>query len=308
MGECGVKRRWPCGPSPAKAILPYLEGAGHGAGDDGGARLRRPGLHGVPAGHHPPGARPHRARYNPACELEVDGGISPKTAPLVVEAGANVLVAGSAVYGAEDIPAAIQALRVSGCAVREYKILSADSLEQAEQVMNDMALAGWRTTSPHALSRRLSGRCQLSVCRRVGQGADLPVPPLFYDSGGLSHAVFPPRTGKFGGAVRPPARRRRQIRPAAGVPRPLPPRGGRRRLCPGHSVRQVRHPLLSGVSESDGGDGPCSICASPKRDASVICVVADPKDVVAMERAREYQGLYHVLHGVISPHEPRGAG
>ena len=53
-------------------------------------------------------------RYNPACELEVDGGISPKTAPLVVEAGANVLVAGSAVYGKEDIPAAIQALRVSG--------------------------------------------------------------------------------------------------------------------------------------------------------------------------------------------------
>jgi ribulose-phosphate 3-epimerase len=50
-------------------------------------------------------------RYNPACELEVDGGISPATAPRVVEAGANVLVAGSAVYGADDIPAAIQALR-----------------------------------------------------------------------------------------------------------------------------------------------------------------------------------------------------
>ena len=49
------------------------------------------------------------------------------------------------------------------------------------------------------------------------------------------------------------------------------------------------------------GEGPCSICASPKRDASVICVVADPKDVAAMERSREYQGLYHVLHGVISP-------
>ena len=45
-------------------------------------------------------------------ELEVDGGIAPKTAPLVVEAGANVLVAGSAVYGKEDIPAAIAALRV----------------------------------------------------------------------------------------------------------------------------------------------------------------------------------------------------
>ena len=52
-------------------------------------------------------------KYNPACELEVDGGIAPKTAPLVVEAGANVLVAGSAVYGKEDIPAAIAALRVA---------------------------------------------------------------------------------------------------------------------------------------------------------------------------------------------------
>ena len=52
-------------------------------------------------------------KYNPACELEVDGGISPKTAPLVVEAGANVLVAGSAVYSREDIPGVIQALRDS---------------------------------------------------------------------------------------------------------------------------------------------------------------------------------------------------
>ena len=49
------------------------------------------------------------------------------------------------------------------------------------------------------------------------------------------------------------------------------------------------------------GDGPCSICASPRRDAEVVCVVADPKDVIAMERSREYNGLYHVLHGVISP-------
>ena len=45
------------------------------------------------------------------CELEVDGGIGPRTAPLAVEAGANVLVAGSAVYGAEDIPARIAELR-----------------------------------------------------------------------------------------------------------------------------------------------------------------------------------------------------
>ena len=47
--------------------------------------------------------------------------------------------------------------------------------------------------------------------------------------------------------------------------------------------------------------GLCPICASPKRDASTICVVADPRDVAAMERAREYAGRYHVLHGVISP-------
>ena len=49
------------------------------------------------------------------------------------------------------------------------------------------------------------------------------------------------------------------------------------------------------------GDGPCPICQDPKRDESVICVVADPKDVMAMERSREYAGVYHVLHGVISP-------
>ena len=47
--------------------------------------------------------------------------------------------------------------------------------------------------------------------------------------------------------------------------------------------------------------GLCPICASARRDASTICVVADPRDVAAMERAREYNGLYHVLHGVISP-------
>ena len=47
--------------------------------------------------------------------------------------------------------------------------------------------------------------------------------------------------------------------------------------------------------------GLCPICASPKRDAATICVVADPRDVAALERSREYTGRYHVLHGVISP-------
>lgn len=45
----------------------------------------------------------------------------------------------------------------------------------------------------------------------------------------------------------------------------------------------------------------CAICADDERDHSEICVVAEPKDVIAMERAREYHGVYHVLHGVISP-------
>ena len=45
----------------------------------------------------------------------------------------------------------------------------------------------------------------------------------------------------------------------------------------------------------------CPICDDDLRDGSVICVVAEPKDVIAMERSREFQGVYHVLHGVISP-------
>ena len=46
---------------------------------------------------------------------------------------------------------------------------------------------------------------------------------------------------------------------------------------------------------------PCPICGNPKRDSSTICVVEDVKDIVAMERTHEYKGVYHVLHGSISP-------
>lgn len=46
---------------------------------------------------------------------------------------------------------------------------------------------------------------------------------------------------------------------------------------------------------------PCAVCRDPGRDARLICVVEQPRDVVAMERTREYRGRYHVLHGVISP-------
>jgi recombination protein RecR len=48
-------------------------------------------------------------------------------------------------------------------------------------------------------------------------------------------------------------------------------------------------------------DDPCPICRSAKRDRSVICVVEEPNDVLALERTGEYRGLYHVLGGVISP-------
>ena len=46
---------------------------------------------------------------------------------------------------------------------------------------------------------------------------------------------------------------------------------------------------------------PCHICQDQSRDGSMICVVQDPKDVIALEKMRDYKGLYHVLHGAISP-------
>lgn len=51
---------------------------------------------------------------------------------------------------------------------------------------------------------------------------------------------------------------------------------------------------------------PCSICNSPKREQTTICVVEDPKDIAAMERIKEFRGVYHVLHGAISPMEGIG--
>ncbi|SEP47051.1 recombination mediator RecR [Propionispora vibrioides] len=51
---------------------------------------------------------------------------------------------------------------------------------------------------------------------------------------------------------------------------------------------------------------PCAICQSPNRDRTVLCVMEEPRDVAAMERTREYKGLYHVLHGSLSPLEGIG--
>lgn len=54
-------------------------------------------------------------------------------------------------------------------------------------------------------------------------------------------------------------------------------------------------------------ESPCEICTSPKRDRSVICVVAETKDLIAIEKTNEYKGLYHVLQGLISPMDGIGA-
>ena len=111
MERCGVKKAVALRPiTKAEAVLPYLEQLDMvlvmtvepGFGGQAFLESQLDTIRKV---------RNMIETYNPACELEVDGGIAPRTAPLAVQAGANVLVAGSAVYGAADIPAAIAALR-----------------------------------------------------------------------------------------------------------------------------------------------------------------------------------------------------
>lgn len=51
------------------------------------------------------------------------------------------------------------------------------------------------------------------------------------------------------------------------------------------------------ISDTD----PCTICSNPKRDENIICVVEDVRDIIAIERTHEFKGVYHVLHGSISP-------
>ena len=65
-----------------------------------------------------------------------------------------------------------------------------------------------------------------------------------------------------------------------------------------NAKRQLRHCSICGnLTDSD----PCSICSDPSRRKDLICVVETPRDLAAMERIRDYNGTYHVLHGVISP-------
>jgi recombination protein RecR len=65
----------------------------------------------------------------------------------------------------------------------------------------------------------------------------------------------------------------------------------------GLKSKTVTCSICKNIVESD----PCHICSHPGRDKSVICVVANPADVLAIERTGQYQGVYHVLHGLIDP-------
>ncbi|ATO49445.1 recombination mediator RecR [Brevibacillus laterosporus] len=65
-----------------------------------------------------------------------------------------------------------------------------------------------------------------------------------------------------------------------------------------NAKRQLHYcSVCNNITDSD----PCQICRDKSRDGSIICVVQEPKDLVAMERTREFTGYYHVLHGAISP-------
>lgn len=65
-----------------------------------------------------------------------------------------------------------------------------------------------------------------------------------------------------------------------------------------NAKRQVHNcPVCQNLTDAEI----CSICSNPKRDKSIICVVSTPSDVLAIEKTNEYSGLYHVLHGLLSP-------
>ena len=69
----------------------------------------------------------------------------------------------------------------------------------------------------------------------------------------------------------------------------------------GKSAQRLAFHVLGYSEEQAKQFAQCILCDDPSRDQDVICVVAEPKDVIAMERSREFRGVYHVLHGVISP-------
>ena len=209
MGECGVKKAVALRPiTSANAILPYIEEL-----DMVLVMTVEPGFGGQAFMESQLDTiRQVRAiidRYNPACELEVDGGVAPKTAPLVVEAGANVLVAGSAVYGKEDIPAAIAALPLND--------LDA-SLKEIDRAIRDLRLRGIQMYSD-VNGMPLDAEALYPIYEKM-ERYNLPI--LIHPKRSPALPDYP-CAGKFSGAVRQAARRGRQISPAPGL------------LCPVHA-------------------------------------------------------------------------
>src|ERR687884_1863570 len=73
------------------------------------------------------------------------------------------------------------------------------------------------------------------------------------------------------------------------------------------SIKDLREKITTcSICQNIAEENPCSICRDESRDHSQICVVEEPLDLVALERTREYKGVYHVLHGAISPVEGIG--
>ena len=69
-----------------------------------------------------------------------------------------------------------------------------------------------------------------------------------------------------------------------------------------HSVEDARKVIhLCPICQNLTDGEVCSVCANEKRDKSVICVVSSPQDVISIEKTNEFRGVYHVLHGVLSP-------
>lgn len=69
------------------------------------------------------------------------------------------------------------------------------------------------------------------------------------------------------------------------------------------ALREIRQCTVCGnYTEAD----PCKICAGERRDKSILCIVEQPRDIAALEKTKEFKGIYHVLHGVLSPMEGIG--
>lgn len=73
------------------------------------------------------------------------------------------------------------------------------------------------------------------------------------------------------------------------------------------AIRDLREKITTcSICQNIAEQNPCSICSDDSRDHSIVCVIEEPLDLVAIERTREYKGVYHVLHGAISPVEGIG--